>query len=99
MMAAVVGVCRLMLHLPESHSLKDKRRVLRSLKDRLSNTYSVSVAETGAQDVWQSAELLVACAASDARHAEEVLGKVVAFAGEYHLPVELLDAETELLHF
>ena len=59
-MAAVVGVCRLMLHLPESHSLKDKRRVLRSLKDRLSNTYSVSVAETGAQYVWQSAELLVA---------------------------------------
>ncbi|ACZ42649.1 protein of unknown function DUF503 [Thermobaculum terrenum ATCC BAA-798] len=97
-MAAVIAACRLVLHLPESQSLKDKRQVLRSLQSRLTDAYSVSVAETGSQDKWQSAELLVAYASSDSRHADEVLAKVIAFVESYHLPVELLDAETELIH-
>lgn len=97
-MAAIVAACRLTLCLPGSQSLKDKRQVLRSLQARLRDTYSVSVAETGRQDKWQSAELLVTYAASDARHADEVLSKVVAFTEGYHLPVELVDAETELIY-
>jgi hypothetical protein len=98
-MPAVVAVLRLALHLPDSHSLKDKRQVIRSLKDRLRRTYSISIAETGEQDTWQSAELLVAYAASDTRHAQEVLSKIVAFAEDYHLPLELVEAESELIHF
>ncbi len=98
-MAAVVGVCRLDLRLPESQSLKDKRQVLRSLQARLRNTFSVSVAETGAQDKWQVAELLVTYAASDGRHAQEVLSKVVAFVEGYHFPVELIATDIELIDF
>ena len=98
-MVAIVGACRLRLHLPVSHSLKDKRQVLRSLQSRLRDQFSVSVAETGEQDRWQAAELLVAYAASDARRTEEVLSKVVDFVEGSHLPVELLDAESELLYF
>ncbi len=97
-MAGVIGVCRLELSLPESQSLKDKRQVLRSLQTRLRNTYSVSVAETEGQDKWQMAELLVTYASSDARHAQEVLSKVIEFTEGYHLPLLLLDAETELIH-
>ena len=98
-MPAIVAVLRLALHLPDSHSLKDKRQVIRSLKDRLRRTYNISIAETGEQDTWQSAELLVAYAASDTRHAQEVLSKIVAFAEDYHLPLELVEAESELIHF
>lgn len=98
-MAAIVAVCQLALHLPMSHSLKDKRQVVRSLQARLRNTYNVSVAETGPQDSWQLAELLVTYAASDARQAEEVLANVVAFTEEYHLPVELLESQQELVYF
>ena len=98
-MTAVVAVLRLALHLPMSQSLKDKRQVVRSLKDRLANTYRVSVAETGGQDTWQSAELLIAYASSDTRHAQEILSKVVDFTEDFHLPVELVEAESELIHY
>lgn len=98
-MPAIVGACRLRLHLPASQSLKDKRQVLRSLQSRLRDQFSVSVAETGSQDKWQAAEVLVVYAASDARRAEEVLSKVASFVEDFHLPVELLDAESELLYF
>ena len=96
MSTPIVASVLLTLHLPESYSLKDKRQVLRSLKARLIATYSVSVAETGYQDKWQSAELLVAYAASDARLAQEVLSKVTAYAEGFHLPVEVIEAHEEL---
>lgn len=98
-MPAIVGACLLRLHLPVSASLKDKRQVLRSLQGRLRERFNVSVAETGGQDTWQAADLLVVYAASDAQRAQGLLAKVVEFVEESHLPVELLDAETELLYF
>ena len=98
-MPAIVAACLLRLHLPVAQSLKDKRQVLRSLQSRLRDTFSVSVAETGAQDKWQTAEVLVVYAASDAGRAQETLNKVLDFVDAFHLPVELLDAESELLYF
>ena len=63
----VIGVITASISIPESHSLKDKRSVLRSLKDRIRNTMNVSVAEVGKQDVWQFSELafVTVAAASD----------------------------------
>ena len=52
-----IGLLHVHLSIPESHSLKEKRRVLRSLKDRIMNSMNVSVAETGRQDAWQFSEL------------------------------------------
>ena len=98
-MPAIVAACLLRLHFPMSQSLKDKRQVLRSLQGRLRDAFPVSVAETGGQDTWQTAEVLVTYAASDARRAEEVLTKVVDFVEGFHLPVELAGAERELLYF
>ncbi|MEC8910082.1 MAG: DUF503 domain-containing protein, partial [Chloroflexota bacterium] len=48
-----LGVCRIMLHLPESGNLKDKRQVARSLSDRIRNTFNVAVAEVEDQNLWQ----------------------------------------------
>ena len=98
-MPAVIGACRLALRLPESQSLKDKRQVLRSLQARLRNTYSVSVAETADQDKWQVAELLVAYAASDSHQAQEVIARVVEFAEGYHFPIEVMEADTEVIPY
>ena len=72
----VVGVMRWELALPGMVSLKDKRMVVRSLRDRIQHRFKISVAETGHQDVWTRAQLAVAVVATDARHAEEVLDKV-----------------------
>lgn len=69
----VVGVCTVELWIPESQSLKDKRQVLHSLKDRLRGKFNLSVAEVDGQDLWQKAVLGMACLANDGHHVEQVL--------------------------
>lgn len=63
------------LALPGCASLKEKRSVIRSLRDRLRARLNVSVAETGLQDVHARAELSIALVASDGRMAQSVLDK------------------------
>lgn len=63
------------LALPGCSSLKGKRSVVRSLRDRLRSRFNVSVSETGLQDVHARAELTVALVATDGRMAESVLDK------------------------
>jgi uncharacterized protein YlxP (DUF503 family) len=69
----VVGVMTWELHLAACRSLKDKRRVLKSLKDRLHNQFNVSAAETAHHDLWQRAEVTVCVVATDRGHAQSVL--------------------------
>ena len=69
------AAARIELRLPGCRSLKEKRSVVRSLRDRLRSKFNVSVAETGLQDVHQRAELTVALVATDNRMAESVLEK------------------------
>ncbi len=94
----IVGTARITLYLPENYSLKDKRQDLRSLLARVINQFHVAAAEVGAQDTWQSAVIGIAYVSSDARHADEVLAKVVRFI-ESNLPEGgLEDYEIELIH-
>ncbi len=67
------------LSLPGCSSLKEKRSVIRSLRDRLRANFNVSVSETGLQDVHARAELSIALVASDGRQAESVLDKTDHF--------------------
>ena len=69
----VIGVRSFELHLAAAHSLKDKRSVLKSLKDRLHHRFNVSAAETAHHDLWQRAELTVCVVSTDRGHAESVL--------------------------
>ena len=73
---AVVGVVRWVLHLPGCDSLKAKRAVVRSLKDRLQTKHRVSVAETAFQDRWQKTELWAAFVAGDRRLAESLISRL-----------------------
>ncbi len=75
-MPAVVGVARWVLHIPGSRSLKMKRSVVRSMKDRLQGRFKVSVAETDHQDRWQTAELCVAFVTSDKSLADSLLSRI-----------------------
>jgi len=70
----VVGVRTWDLHLAGCQSLKDKRRLVKSLKDRLHDRFNVSAAEVDLQDVWQRAVLAASVVSTERRHAEEVLG-------------------------
>ena len=73
---AVIGVLTLELRLENSHSLKDKRHVVRSLKDRLRARFNVAVAEIDFQDLWQRAAVAAVTVSSDRVHAEKVLQSV-----------------------
>ncbi len=72
----IVTSCLIKLHLPESHSLKDKRAVVRSLLKKLRQRLNVSVVELDARDLWQTAVLGAAVAARDSQDAQERLGAV-----------------------
>jgi uncharacterized protein len=69
----IVGLITWELHLAACHSLKEKRHIVKSLKDRLHQRFNVSAAETDHQDLWQRAELSAAVVSTDRQHAEQVL--------------------------
>ena len=73
----VVGALTLTLHVPESHSLKEKRQVVGSLLARLRRQFNVAAAEVDDQDTWQLATLAVVCVSGDRRHADEMCQKVL----------------------
>jgi uncharacterized protein len=69
----VIGLSQWELHLPGCGSLKEKRSVMKSLKDRLHRQFNVSVAETDFQDLLQRAELSACVVSTERRHADSVL--------------------------
>jgi len=73
----VVGALTLTLHVPESHSLKEKRQVVGSLLARLRRQFNVAAADVDDQDTWQLATLAVVCVSGDRRHADEMCQKVL----------------------
>ncbi len=93
-----VGVCRVSLRLPENHSLKGKRRVLKSLLARLHNRFNVSAAEVDDHDSWQMVSLGISCVSNEEKHADQVLASVIAFIRNERLDAELVDYSTEVLH-
>jgi uncharacterized protein YlxP (DUF503 family) len=92
-----VAVCRLTFRLPENGSLKGKRQVLNSIRQRLHNRFNVSVAEIDNNDVWQLATIGIGCVANDAGHAQEVVAKAVAYIEELRLDIEIIEEDTEVV--
>jgi uncharacterized protein len=72
-----VGLLTLELHIPDAQSLKDKRQVLRSLKDQLRREFNVAVAELDHQDTWQRSVVGVVTISNEEKHVAEVLQKVL----------------------
>ncbi len=73
----IIGTLRTDLLIRESGSLKDRRRVVNSLKDRIRARFNVSVADVGDQSLCQRAVLVVAVVSNDGRFANEVLSKAL----------------------
>ena len=96
MSVARVALGTLELHLPDVSSLKDKRHVLKGLKERVRARFEVAVAEVDHHDVWQRATLAVAAVSHDGRHANEVVSKAVDFI-EDHLDGRIIDVSVEVL--
>ena len=91
----LVGTLKIWFVLRESHSLKDKRRIVKGLKQRLFNRFRVAVAEVDHQDTWQRATLGVAAVGNDGDQLNAVLSKVVDAVRNVG-GAELLDYELEM---
>lgn len=71
-----VGVLTMELHMEHAHSLKEKRHVVKSLKDRLAHRHNIAIAEIDYQDVWQSALVAAVIVSASRQLAEQVLNAV-----------------------
>jgi uncharacterized protein YlxP (DUF503 family) len=92
----IVGLCTVELYLPDSQSLKAKRQVLLSVKDRVRDRFNVSIAEVGDQDLWQKAVLGIACVANERKHVNQVLDQVVNLIRSVPM-VDLIQCHIEFL--
>ena len=92
-----VGLLRVVLHLPESGSLKSKRQVVSGLLRRLRQEHHVAAAEVGELDRWQLAELAVATVSASGRHADEVLAAVLAYVEAHSDGARITGVSTELI--
>lgn len=82
----LVGIMEVVLHIPHATSLKDKRQVVRRVKDRIRNRFNISMTETEGQNTWQRCELGFAMVGNERASIERDLNRVL----------ELIEREPEL---
>jgi uncharacterized protein YlxP (DUF503 family) len=91
-----VGILQVEISIPDAMSLKDKRQVVKSLKDRIANGHNVSIAEVGALDEHRRSILGLAMVSNDKRYVEGALSKLVDFI-RMTPQASLIDYQIELL--
>jgi uncharacterized protein YlxP (DUF503 family) len=92
----VVGVCQLDLRIPDNHSLKGKRHVMRKMIDQVKHRFNVAISEVGDNDLWQRAQIGICTVGNDRRHINSSLDKVIDFVEKMNL-VEMIHTDIEIL--
>ena len=93
----IIGACEITLHLPDCHSLKDKRQVIKSVMARVRNQFEVAIAEVDDQDLWQSAKIGVSCVSNNKQHAREILEHVQRYIEETRPDVIISHVEIDMI--
>lgn len=97
-MASTIGVAHVSIYLDESFSLKDKRKVVRSVTSRVRNQFNAGIAEVEDLNDLRVATLGIVCISNDASHAAEMLATIIQFI-ERNLELGAVgEIETELIH-
>ena len=91
-----VGLLQLRILVPDAMSLKDKRRAVKSIKDRIGNRFNVSVAEVGSLDSPRHCQLGIAMVSNDSRFTESCLSKIVDLVRSA-VKLEILDYSIEII--
>ncbi len=97
-MPMILGIGHVSIHIPESHSLKEKRRVVKSITQRVRSRFDVAIAEVDDQDVWQVATIGIVSLSNSGKHADEVLQRVIGFVEQNLQSGYLTDVHTEIMH-
>jgi uncharacterized protein YlxP (DUF503 family) len=94
----VVGVCRISLLLEDAQSVKDKRSVLRRIKDRVTQKWNCAIAEVGDVDVWQTAQLGFAVVSNERGFTQSLVQKILTFIDDLAL-AKLVDDEQDYIDY
>jgi hypothetical protein len=92
----VIGICHLHLRIPENHSLKEKRHVVRKLIDRVRHRFNVSISEVGDNDLWQRSQIGICTVGNDGRFVNSSLDKIIEYIEKMYL-AEIIEKEIEIL--
>jgi len=90
------GICTINLYFPNSHSLKDKRNIIKSIKSRIRNNFNVSVSEINNHDIWKNTTLGIACIGNEKRYLDNVLDEVIKFI-ENQNKLQVIDFKKTIL--
>ena len=93
-----IGVCLIEFEIQASRSLKEKRRVVKSILDRVKNKFNVSIAEVDNNNVLNLSTIGVACISNEGKHSHQVLSNVTTFIQGLSLPIVLLNINTEIIN-
>ncbi|MEW6386306.1 MAG: DUF503 domain-containing protein [Thermodesulfobacteriota bacterium] len=93
----IVAVMRITLIIHENNSLKGKRKVVRSLIEKVRHRFDAAIAEVEDHDLWQKAQIGVALVGNDSQVLEARLGKIVKFMENQHL-AEIIDSQIDLCY-
>ncbi len=94
----VIGVEQILLRLPENCTLKGKRRVIKQVIDKVKRRFNVSIAEVGAQNHWQFAQMGLCQVSTTKDYIDTNLEKIVDFIENLSV-AEILDVKSEVIHF
>jgi len=93
----VVGTMIIELNLHENCSLKGKRKIVKSMVDKVKHKFNVAIAEIGSNDKWQKIELGISTVGNDRRHIDSSLANVLSFLDSLYL-AEIVDSKIEILN-
>jgi hypothetical protein len=93
----VVGSLKIEFRLTDNRSLKGKRKVVRSMVDKVKSRFNVSIAEVGSNDKWQKIELGISAVGNDRRHIDSSLNHILSFLESLYL-AQIVRTEMEIFN-
>jgi uncharacterized protein YlxP (DUF503 family) len=93
----VVGTLKIEFRIHDNDSLKGKRKIIRSMVDRVKHKFNAAVAEVGSNDKWQVIELGISTVGNDRRHVDSSLNNILTFLESLYL-AEVVRSDMEILN-
>lgn len=93
----VVGIMKIFLRVHDNRSLKGKRKIVKSMVDKVKHKFNVSIAEVGSNDKWQKIELGISTVGNDRRHIDASLNNILAYMESLYL-AEIVDSNIEIIN-
>ena len=93
----VIGAMIVELYLHDNHSLKGKRKIVKSMLGKVKHRFNVAIAEVGSNDKWQKIELGISTVGNDRRHIDSSLTNVLSFLESLYL-AEIIDSKMEIMN-